>query len=235
VIPDLLLAFATGVVGSLHCLGMCGPLVVAYSLHLRPEGGTGAAEPWTARWSRGLAHHLSFHAGRIMTYGFLGALAAGLVHVGTLNKSFMSARTVTAIAGGIAMILFGLILLKAIPLRFTSPAAMPSRDSVAGRLIRRGLRLPGPRSGWFLGLAAGFLPCILSWAMVIKAATIGSAPGGFLFMTLFGVGTAPLLIFTGLSASLFSLRMRLAGERIAALSVIVMGVILVVKGVTRLA
>jgi hypothetical protein len=81
-----------------------------------------------------------------------------------------------------------------------------------------------------LGFLAGFLPCMLSWAIIIKAATMPSLLGGFLTMFAFGLGTVPALFFTGLSASLLSLRVRFFGERAAAVSVIAMGLILVYKG-----
>jgi sulfite exporter TauE/SafE len=81
-----------------------------------------------------------------------------------------------------------------------------------------------------LGLAAGFLPCLLSWSMIIKAATTQSPVGGFLTMFAFGLGTMPALFFPGLSASFLSLKARFLGERVAAISIIAMGLILVYKG-----
>jgi len=81
-----------------------------------------------------------------------------------------------------------------------------------------------------LGLATGFLPCGLSWAMIAKAAATQNVAVGFLTMLAFGLGTIPILLMTGVSASFFSLRMRLFGERIAAFTVILMGLILLYKG-----
>ena len=72
---------------------------------------------------------------------------------------------------------------------------------------------------------------MLSWAMVLKAGTTGNPLSGFLTMVLFGLGTVPVLFFVGLSASVISLKMRITGERIAGISIIVMGLILVLKGV----
>jgi sulfite exporter TauE/SafE len=56
---------------------------------------------------------------------------------------------------------------------------------------------------------------MLSWAMIIKAATTQSAVGGFFTMALFGLGTVPALFATGLSASMLSVKMRFLGERVA--------------------
>jgi hypothetical protein len=81
-----------------------------------------------------------------------------------------------------------------------------------------------------LGLATGFLPCGLSWAMIAKAATTHSLPLGFLTMVAFGLGTVPALFATGVSASFLSIKVRILGEKIAALSLIAMGLVLITKG-----
>ena len=227
-ILDLLAPLIVGFVGSLHCLGMCGPLVVAYSLHLRPDSAEGAADI-SHLWSRGFAHHLAFHSGRILCYGLLGALAAALGYMTNFSQFFAGLRNGVILGGGLLMVFFGLALLKVIsvPL-FSMPSFRP--NGVVGRALPRLLASDRLASKWALGFAAGFLPCMLSWAMIVKAASTASPVHGFMTMALFGLGTVPALFFTGLSASLFTLRVRLTGERVAACSVIVMGIILLVKG-----
>ena len=233
-IPELAWAFLTGLVGSLHCLGMCGPLVVAYSLQLNPKGSADPSPRASGPWRGGMKHHLMFHLGRTAVYGILGAAAAGFMSLGLGNALLMKARSVAVLAGGAMMVILGLILLKAIPAHFRYTDSSEPKGAFLNRFIGARLAASTPASGLVLGMAAGFLPCMLSWAMVIKAATTGSVAAGFSTMVSFGLGTAPALFFTGFTASLFSLRMRLAGERVAALSLVLMGVILSWKGVTRL-
>jgi uncharacterized protein len=233
VIPELLWAFVIGLAGSLHCLGMCGPLVMAYSLHLRPEG-SGGMPAAAGLWRTGLVHHVAFHSGRLATYGFLGALAAGSVHLAGIIGTLPGLRIIATLGGGLLMIFLGLVLLRAIPMSFASLSGSPPKKTMVGRLTGTLLRSGGLASRCVLGCTVGFLPCMLSWAMIIKAALTGNPAAGFLYMILFGLGTVPVLLFTGFSASLLSLKVRLAGERMAALSVIVMGLILVLKGVVRL-
>jgi sulfite exporter TauE/SafE len=134
-----------------------------------------------------------------------------------------------ALTGGLLMVLFGFMLLKVIraPL-FSLPSFGP--HSLFGHALPRLFASNRIASKWALGFAAGFLPCMLSWAMIVKAASTASPVHGFLTMAFFGLGTVPALFFTGLSASLATLRVRLTGERVAACSVIVMGIILLVKG-----
>jgi uncharacterized protein len=223
---DFLAPLAVGFMGSVHCLGMCGPLVVAYSLYVQSPRSSSRPE-FIALWRGGISHHIAFHVGRIMTYGVLGAAAAGLAHLVTLKPFFAGLRSTVSLGGGIVMVLFGLFLLRVVP--FPGFAG-----SISGSYFQRFFQplLSSPRwiSRVALGLGTGFLPCLLSWAMIAKAATTATLWGGFMTMVLFGLGTVPALFFTGLSASLFSLKVRFIGERVAALSVVAMGLILVFKG-----
>jgi uncharacterized protein len=225
---EIVSSFFIGFVGSLHCLGMCGPLVMAYSLHLRPVVSSRSV-PVKAAWPLGISHHLAFHAGRILTYGLLGALAATLAHLTASNQVLGNLRGGFTLGAGALMVLLGLILLKVLPFPLLSlPSIGPS--SFWGKIFPRLFQAQSLSSKLALGLATGFLPCLLSWALILKAATTGNPLPGFLITTAFGLGTVPALFLTGLSASLLSLRARFFGERIAAVSVILMGMILIFKG-----
>jgi hypothetical protein len=226
---DVIAPFFIGLVGSLHCLGMCGPMVMAYSLHIGKPRDPKAPEI-TSLWWNGLAHHLSFHLGRVFTYGLLGALAATLAHLASFNQFFSGLRSSLTITGGILMVLLGLVLLGVLPLPFSTTGLSATPGSFIARWLSSLLRSQRVVSKVALGVGTGFLPCMLSWAMIIKAATTQSSVGGFLTMFAFGLGTIPALFFTGLSASLLSLRMRFLGERVAAVSIIAMGLILVYRG-----
>ena len=223
-ILDLIGPLFIGFVGSLHCLGMCGPLVMAYSLHIRPPGGGPMAV--SSLLSKGLSHHIAFHLGRLAAYGLLGALAAVFAHLMGFNHFFSDLRSGVTLGGGILMVLFGLVLLKVIPLRVPSMGG----GSFFSRPFPALFQSQSLPSKLALGVATGFLPCMLSWAMIIKAATTQNPIMGFLTMAFFGLGTVPVLFFTGLSASLLTLEIRFFGERVAALSVMAMGLILLFKG-----
>jgi sulfite exporter TauE/SafE len=225
---DFFVPFLIGVAGSLHCLGMCGPLVMAYSLNIRAAEKEPAAGA-SALWRKGISHHAAFHLGRIFTYGFLGALAASLAQLTDLSRFFPWFRSGITLGGGILMVLLGLFLLKVIPVSiFSLPSLGPK--SFWQKIFPPLLQSQRQASKLALGLATGFLPCMLSWAMVVKAATTQHPLPGCLTMVLFGLGTVPALFLTGLSASLLSMRTRFLGERVAAASVIAMGFILIIKG-----
>jgi len=225
---ELLAPFLIGLVGSLHCLGMCGPLVMAYSLHIRLQNLT---QPTAIKaiWSRGFFHHLAFHGGRVITYGLLGGLAATLAHLTSFNQVMGNLRGGFTLGAGILMIILGMVLLKILPFPLLSLPSFGS-GSFWGRIFSSLFRSQSLSAKVLLGMVTGFLPCMLSWAMILKAATASHPLAGFLTMAFFGAGTVPVLFFTGLPASLLSLRARFLGERIAAASVIFMGLILIFKG-----
>lgn len=211
-------------------MGMCGPLILAYSVQLKTRSNPSTIfEP--SVWHLGVWHHLFFHAGRLTTYGVFGALAGGIVHLTRVDPIFLNLRGIVALVGGSFMILVGLFLLRVVPFPLALAPPSPSRVTFLGRWLYRLLKSRGLGSKIALGFVVGFLPCMLSLAMMIKAATTQTPVGGFLTMVLFGLGTVPVLFLLGLSTSIISMRVRLMGERVAALSIILMGLILILKGV----
>jgi uncharacterized protein len=226
---DLVASWGIGFVGSLHCLGMCGPIILAYSIYLGSPSISITTPPGALMFHSGIFHHLAFHLGRLMTYGFLGALAGLLFHFANQDRLFLHIRSSLTLAGGILMIFMGFALLRIIPLPGLTIFFSGSSNITAslGRLFGS----QSVYSKMALGMAVGFLPCGLSWAMVVKAATTHNILAGFLVMVAFGLGTVPALLLPGISASILSLKLRIVGERLAATSIIVMGLILVFKGV----
>lgn len=225
---DFFASWTIGFLGSLHCLGMCGPLILAYSLHTRGSGGF-APKIEGGLVSGEICHHLAFHSGRLLTYALLGALGALCFGFAGGDRVVFQVRPILTLLGGAVMILLGLVLLRVVPVpRLT---LSPFGDSEGKRPLQRLLASRSAASKVVLGMAVGFLPCGLSWAMIVKAAITQKVLAGLVIMLAFSLGTVPALFLPGLSASLLSVRLRLAGERLAALSVIVMGLMLVFKGV----
>jgi sulfite exporter TauE/SafE len=229
---ELAAPFLIGLFGSLHCLGMCGPLVMAYSVHIKnSEIQRRGVDP--SPWGRGFFHHLTFHLGRLITYGILGALAAGLFQAVGFNL-FLNIRGSLILAGGALIAFLGLMFLRVIPLPHLLSRVSPGPGVLWNRLFPSLFQVPGSLSKMALGMVNGLLPCCLSVSMIVKAALTGNMAEGFMTMAIFGLGTLPALLAIGVSASLLTLRTRMIGEKIAALSVIAMGLILVFKGVRLL-
>ena len=178
---------------------------------------------------------MAFHSGRLLTYGFLGALAGGIVHLTDFVRVFFDLRGSVTILGGALMVFAGLVLLRVVPLPFNLGAPLVGSESFFGRWLPTLFRSQRVAPKMALGLAVGFLPCVLSWSIIVKAAATQDPAQGFLTMASFGLGTMPALFFTGFSVSLLSMKTRIMGERTAAVSVSLMGLILIFKGVRAFA
>jgi hypothetical protein len=218
--------FTIGLVGSLHCLGMCGPLILAYSLHCKPS-----LNPHGFGLSSAFLHHLAFHAGRITTYGILGMVVAGIFQSLEVRKFTMLYRGAALTVSGMLLLGIGLVILRIVPLPFFSGWSPSPAGSVFSNKVRSLANSRNAISKIGLGLCAGLIPCGLTWAMLVTAASTLDPAAGFLTMASFGLGTLPLLLLTGISASFINLRARLLGERAAGVLVMIMGAFLLAKGI----
>jgi len=171
----LLAALVAGLVGSTHCLGMCGGIAGALGLAANGRG------PLVTAYS----------AGRIGSYAVAGAIAgaagAGLAGLG-------NAGPVLRVVMGAAFILLGLQV--ALGWKLLAPleaagARLWARLSPLARSF-----MPPRHAGQALALGAlwGWLPCGLVYGMLAAAAGSGSAGGGAAVMAAFGLGTAPAMI-----------------------------------------
>jgi len=218
-LSDLWLVFIAGLLASFHCVGMCGPIVLAYSLS--GGGSTKAGPAGIGLW--GL--HLAYNGGRFVSYALIGAVA------GLLGMVFSWIQVVgeyVSLVGGVLMILAGLALLGLLPMprAFAAGAAGRGLRTIHGALLQS--RTLG--SKLLLGLLTPLLPCGILWAMVVKAAATENTVQGALTMGLFALGMAPALVLVGGVSSLVSVRVRKNAERLAAVTVILMGVFLVLRG-----
>jgi sulfite exporter TauE/SafE len=198
--------FVLGLVGSLHCLQMCGPIVLAYSLPLDR--------------ARALRSHLQYNAGRVLTYAALGALAGVAGHgIGLLGRMAGLASGARVVAGA-AMIVAGVAMVGIGPAK----GGLVKIQKSAGR------RLMAPGGKFQLGLILGFLPCGLIYAALMKAVETGSAAGGAATMLSFGLGTSAALLALGFTSSLAGFRVGPWSTRVAAVCVMASGVVLIWRG-----
>lgn len=179
-----LTAFLLGFLGSVHCIGMCGGIVGALSMNSPQRIGRPHYNPWML--------HLSYHLGRILTYGILG-LIAGLAGL-WLASSHDTAGLVLRSLSGILLILMALYILGATQsltwLERTGSGIWKRIQPLSKGLIP----VQYPKQGILLGLIWGFLPCglvysTLSWALV-SASSVKSAA----LMMAFGLGNLPALL-----------------------------------------
>lgn len=210
-VPLLIAAFMTGLLGSVHCVGMCGGIVGALSM---TPGGAAAPRRTFPLW---------YHLGRIASYATAGAIVG--VFGGMLLDAASLARVtgVGAIVAGGFMILLGLYLASwwnGLAVLERLGARLWRRIEPYGRPLLPARR---PHQALLLGMLWGWLPCGMVYSALAGAAVSGDALNGALIMMAFGVGTAPLLLALGTGM----LRARVGGRywrTIAAVGLIVMGI-----------
>jgi sulfite exporter TauE/SafE len=213
---DYYLAFAAGILGSGHCIGMCGALVSSYFMTL------GAADNKRACYA-------AYHGARISVYALAGMLAAllgvALISTGLLGKI----QGILQILIGLMVILIGLKIFGLLHWRVLSTGLLPRR------LLQHGLRkahATGAAKGAALaGMVNGFMPCPLVLAMAVKATTAPSAVEGGLMMLAFGAGTLPSMLFVSIAFARLSGVARGHLLKVAAVIVIIMGISTMYRGI----
>jgi len=200
-------AFLLGLAGSLHCILMCGPLVLLL----------GSSKKSSMLW-----YHIIYHSGRISTYGLLGIFA------GLVGKGFTIAggHQILAIALGSLIILIGLsqflhqygLLIK-----------MPHLDTLSYWLIKKNSQLK-TQSAFIKGMLNGLLPCGLIYVALAAAIVSHSLLDGLYYMLFFGLGTTPILFCIIIFGSVSQRIRRLPIQNILPLITIIFGLWILIRG-----
>jgi sulfite exporter TauE/SafE len=168
-------AFLAGMVTSLHCAGMCGPL----ACYLAPRPGSDTSFTSVASL---------YQAGRLLSYTVIGALAGGL---GMLALGWVDIyqHSLSRFLPWLLVLFFLLVALRA-DRYFPKPAFL---TPVLGKIRQRAQALPRPAAGLATGLLTPLLPCGPLYAVFALALMTQSPARGAEFLLLFGLGTLPLL------------------------------------------
>ena len=170
---EYLAAFSLGLMGSLHCVGMCGPLMLSVN----------SAGAWK--------QPILYQAGRLTTYVFLGLILGAF----GFGLQLWNAQSLITILSGALLIIFAL-------LRW-DPAQLLQRISGYGTFqlaVRKKMssiiKKDSLQAHFGLGVCNGFLPCGLVYLAIVGAANMPTPIMGGGFMLFFGLGTLPLLVAT---------------------------------------
>ena len=180
-----LAVFLIGLLGGVHCLGMCGGIVGALSLQTAPQG---------AKWPL----HLAYNFGRITTYTVLGALLGWLGAIGGMLEGVLPVQLTLYVLANLMLVAMGLYFLG--QTRWLAPF-----ERAGHRLwrrvqpaTRRFLPVRSVAQAFPLGLLWGFLPCGLVYSVLATALLSGDGVRGAGVMLAFGLGTLPNLLAAGL-------------------------------------
>jgi uncharacterized protein len=205
-------ALMLGLVGSLHCAGMCGPIAIALPL---------SNQSWFARISGGLLYNF----GRTITYGIMGAVF-GLAGLGLAM-------------GGLQQwvsIIIGIIMILAVLVPRLGAAGKKLAgftDSFTGGIKKPFIRLFRQRtygSLFIIGILNGFLPCGLVYIALAGAIVTSHAYEGALYMVLFGIGTIPMLLAISLAGNILSRNIRQKLTRVIPIFIVLLGILFILRG-----
>jgi len=214
-------AFITGLLGGVHCIGMCGGIVATL--------GMGLPESKRLNWSSQLPYLFNYNAGRLFSYTIAGALVGGAGALASDLLLMQQGKIVLQMVAGLFMIALGLYLggwwfgltqlerVGGFIWRYIEPFAkglLPVRSTIQALMM---------------GVVWGWLPCGLVYSVLIWAISAGGVTEGGLLLLSFGLGTLPNLFAMGLVAGKISgwIRRPLV-TRIAGFSVITMGLFYIV-------
>ncbi len=186
---------AMGLASGLHCVGMCGGIVAAFS--------TGREERWI--------HAAAFNAGRVTSYAVAGTAAGAVGGLGWYASGGQSALYVLA---NVVLVFVGLHLagLQS-PMRWLERLGAPLWRRVQPFAVRF-MQIRTLGGAYRAGLAWGWLPCGLVYGALVASAFAGSPQGGAAGMAAFGLGTAPWLLAAGVAAARLRAWMSLRAVRL---------------------
>lgn len=207
----MLQAFLLGLLGSLHCAGMCGP--VALALPVKQNS-----------WGTRLLSSLLYNSGRIFTYAALGFLL-GLLGMGLFLWGIQ--RWVSVGLGAIMVSVVILpLLLNNIWLKSGLQWNISAYKKVFGKLFGQRSYL----SVFMIGLLNGLLPCGLVYLALAGAVVSNSPADGAVYMFLFGLGTIPVLLAVTLAGNIIGLKFRNRARKIIPYVIVFIGILFILRG-----
>ena len=180
--------FAASVLGSLHCVGMCGAFVVVAVSDAR-------------KTTSGVGLHAAYHGGRLLTYSALGVIAGAIGSAVDIGGSYIGLQYTAAMLAGGAMILFGGVTLARIHGLRTPRAPVPKAlQGLSSRAHAFAMRREPWMRALLIGMCTTRLPCGWLYAFVVTAAGTGHPLLGSLTMAVFWCGTLPAMVTLGVGA-----------------------------------
>ena len=207
-------AFMLGLIGGLHCLGMCGPLALAL-----PVAGDNRAAY--------VAGRVIYNLGRVVSYALMGIV------FGLIGGTFAFAGFQRGLS-----IALGVLILVAVLVgpRFGARFAMSRPVFAAVARLKRALgvllKQRSMASMLGIGFLNGFLPCGLVYVALAGAALTGSAGAGMLYMVSFGVGTIPLMLAASLSGKAIQGRFRFSLQKAIPVALVMLATLFILRGMS---
>lgn len=205
-------AFSIGLLGSLHCVGMCGPIALAL-----PKGQSNTFER--------VQNVLLYNIGRILTYSFLG-LFIGLISQGLFMAQV---QKVLSISLGIFLIIIAIFSIN-IESKLLKNSLI-SRFYMFLKIKLNQLLGTNPTLAHFkIGVLNGFLPCGLVYVAIVGALTVEGWTNSIIYMLVFGLGTVPLMFMTAIAGKILSIRFRNTLKKAYPVFIFGFAILLILRG-----
>ena len=203
-----------GLISSLHCIGMCGPIAMMLPVdHKNP--------------TKKALQILTYHLGRLTAYGLLG-LAFGLLGEGLFIAGFQQNISITV---GILMIIIAIVPEKVFAqYNFSKPIykVISSIKSSLGNQFKRKTF----DALFSIGFLNGLLPCGLVYAALFGAIAMQNEVLGVAYMLLYGIGTIPLMSVVVYASGFMSIPLRSKLQRIIPIITIGIGILFILRGLS---
>jgi uncharacterized protein len=223
---DLWLIFTLGFLGSFgHCLGMCSPLTVAFSLSHQDSSPT--------LWQQ-VKFHTLLNLGRIFSYTVVGAAIGGVGSIlfksGQIAGIGSELRQAISVITGLMLIWFGIGHIKPDVLpRISFPLKQSQlHNQLSGGMVKLAMQ----KQLWtpaLLGITWGLMPCGFLYIAQIKAVETSSFQMGAVTMLAFGMGTLPMMLGMGISISMVSKDQRSQLFRLSGWVTLLIGIITLLR------
>ena len=206
-------AFIMGLFGSLHCVGMCGPIAMA--LPVQNEN----------RFSM-VSKLLLYNVGRTVTYVFLGIL------IGLLGEGLFLAGLQKWLSIGLGIFLLLIVLFSInIEGRLLNAPIIGRVFLLVKNTLGKLLKNSSAPALFRTGVVNGFLPCGLVYMAIVGAVSMGSILDSATYMLLFGAGTIPLMLLTTTAGHMASIQVRNKIKKLFPIFITALAVLLIYRGI----
>jgi sulfite exporter TauE/SafE len=204
-------AFAIGLAGSLHCIGMCGPLALSLPVSHKNEPSR-------------IIGGLLYNSGRIFSYTSMGLI------FGSLGNLFFAAKWQSGLSIALGIIIFLYLLIPKKYFHISTTTTLGKPFVLLRQQLGRLFHSKKLSSLFFIGVLNGLLPCGLVYLALTSSAISASPINGGLYMLFFGLGTFPMMFATVMMGSYLNQSFRQKIHKAVPVLLFVIAVLLILRG-----
>ncbi len=211
---ELWTALIIGLAGSLHCIGMCGPIAIALPIEDIPKHQL-------------IVGRLFYNIGRTVSYAVMGLI------FGFVGQSFFIGGYQQTLSIALGVLILLALLLPSKYAAFLTGAKL--HNKMVMKMKGLWLKLINKKtvgSLFGIGILNGFLPCGLVYIAIAGSISTGSPLGGSLYMAVFGVGTIPVMLTMSLVGKLISFKFRAGLKKALPAGAVILALLFILRGMS---